>query len=153
MKKVFFSLLILLLSYSAYSQDADKVRGYWLTEKGTSQVWIYRANNGNYYGKLVWLEEPNENGAPKKDKENPDEKLKDRTLIDLLLLKGFEYDNKDNEWENGTIYDPESGKTYDCFMWFENGDYNTLKIKGFVMGMRFMGRETTWARENGKRTE
>jgi uncharacterized protein (DUF2147 family) len=151
MKKLLFLLAFVLLGLNAYSQDADKVRGYWLTEKGTSQIWIYRAKNGDYYGKIVWLEEPNENGAPKKDKENPDEKLRDKTLLDLLILKGFEFDEKDKEWENGTIYDPENGKTYDCYMWFEDGNYNELKIKGFVMGMRFMGRETTWTRESSKR--
>lgn len=147
MKKLLFGFAFIFMASLVYSQDADKVKGYWLTEKGTSQVWIYKAKNGNYYGKLVWLEEPHENGAPKKDKENPDEKLKERPLLDLLLLRSFEFDSKDEEWENGTIYDPESGKTYDCYMWFENGDYEVLKIKGYVMGMRFMGRETTWRRE------
>ncbi len=151
MKKLLFVLSFLFLSLSIFSQNPDEVRGYWLTEKGTSQVWVYKAKNGKYYGKLVWLEEPNENGVPKKDKENPDDKLKDRPLLDLLLLKDFNYDSKDAEWENGTIYDPESGKTYDAFMWFENGNYDQLKIKGYVMGMRFMGRETTWTREKGKR--
>ncbi len=151
MKKLLFTLSFFFLFVTLYSQSADKVRGYWLTEKGSSQVWIYKAKNGKYYGKLVWLEEPYENGAPKKDKENPDEDLRDRPLLELLLLKGFEYNSKEKEWENGTIYDPESGKTYDAFMWFENGDYGTLKIKGYVMGMRFMGRETAWTREQGER--
>ncbi|MFW5820517.1 MAG: DUF2147 domain-containing protein [Bacteroidota bacterium] len=151
MKKLLLSLSFFFFCITAFSQPADKIRGYWLTEKGTSQVWIYKAKNGNYYGKLVWLEEPAEFGAPKKDKENPDDKLKDRPLLDLLLLKGFEYDAEDNEWENGTIYDPESGKTYDAYMWFEDGNDETLKIKGFVMGMRFMGRETTWKKEEKKR--
>ena len=67
------------------------------------------------------------------------------------MLKSFEYDPGDKEWENGTIYDPESGKTYDAYMWFEDGDNETLKLKGYVMGMRFMGRETTWTREERKR--
>lgn len=151
MKKLLFTFAFIMLANMAFCQNADKVKGYWITEKGTSQVWIYKAKNGDYYGKIVWLEEPNEDGAPKKDKENPDDDLKDRPLLDLLLLRGFEYDNDDMEWENGTIYDPESGKTYDCYMWFEDGDYNNLKIKGFVMGMRFIGRETTWRREPAKR--
>ncbi|MFW5645652.1 MAG: DUF2147 domain-containing protein, partial [Bacteroidota bacterium] len=137
MKKLLFTLSLFFFFLSIYGQSADKIRGYWLTEKGTSQVWIYKAKNGNYYGKLVWLEEPSENGAPKKDKENPDDKLKDRPLLDLLLLKGFEYNAKEKEWKNGTIYDPESGKTYDAYMWFEDGEEAKLKIKGYVMGMRF----------------
>lgn len=151
MKKLLFILTLSFFLSAAYSQDADKIKGHWLTEKGTSQIYIYKATNGKYFGKIDWIEEPNEFGAPKKDKENPDEKLKNRPLLGLLLLNNFEYDSKDKEWENGTIYDPDNGKTYDCYMWFENGDYNTLKIKGFVMGMRFLGRETTWKSEPGKR--
>ena len=151
MKKLLFILSLVLVTASVYCQSSDKIKGYWLTEKGTSQVQIYKATNGKYYGKIVWLEEPNENGAPKKDKENPDEKLKNRPLLELLLLKSFQFDNDDNEWESGTIYDPESGKTYDCYMWFEDGNHNQLKIKGFVLGMRFIGRETTWMREPAKR--
>lgn len=151
MKKLLLTFSFIFMVSQVFSQNADQVKGYWLTGEGTSQVWIYKAKNGSYYGKIVWLEEPNENGAPKKDKENPDEDLRDRPLLDLLLLKSFEYDKNDKEWEDGTIYDPKSGKTYDCYMWFEDGDYNTLKIKGYVMGMRFMGRETTWKRELAKR--
>ena len=150
MKKLLFSLFLLIFASSLFIQaqnSADDIKGYWLTEKGTSQIYIYKAKNGKYYGKIAWLEEPNEFGAPKKDKENPDPKLKEKPLLDLLLLKSFDFDKKGNEWENGTIYDPESGKTYDCYMWFEDGAEDKLQIKGYVMGMRFMGRETTWTRE------
>lgn len=151
MKKLLFVFTFALLANFAFGQTADKVEGFWLTEKGTSQIEIYKSGNGKYFGKIVWLEEPDENGAPKKDKENPDDKLKKRPLLNLLLLKDFEFDSGDKEWENGTIYDPESGKTYDCYMWFDGKDYNNLNIKGYVMGMRFMGRQTTWKREYSKR--
>ena len=147
MKKLLIILSLFFFITASYGQDADKIKGHWLTAKGTSQVYIYKATNGKYYGKIDWLEEPNENGAPKKDTENPDAKLKNRPILGLVLLNGFSFDAGDKEWENGTIYDPDNGKTYDCYMWFENGDYNTLKIKGFVLGMRFMGRETEWKRE------
>ena len=153
MKKLIFSfaLIFIAASLNLKAQDADKVKGYWLTDEGTSQIYIFKAKNGSYYGKIVWLDEPNEFGAPKKDKENPDDKLKDRPLLDLLLLTSFEYDAKDEEWVEGVIYDAKSGKTYDCYMWFEDGNEKELKIKGFLMGMRFIGKETTWTREDGKR--
>jgi len=150
MKKLLLTTLAIIFTISIFAQDADKVKGYWLTEEGTSQIYIFKAKNGSYYGKICWLEEPNEDGAPKKDKDNPDPKLKERPLLDLLMLKSFEFNEKDKEWKDGTIYDPKSGKTYDCYMWFENGDYDNLKIKGFVMGMRFLGRETTWKREEAR---
>ena len=149
MKKLFFFLAFLLLSSAYLSAQADKVLGFWLTEKGTSQVEIYKGTDGKYYGKVSWLDEPNEDGKPKVDDENSDPELQKRPILGLPLLQGFEYDKKDAEWKNGSIYDPDNGKTYDCFMWFED-DESALKIKGFVMGMRFLGRTTSWKREDDR---
>ena len=146
MKKLFFFLTFILLSTAFLNAQADKVVGFWLTEKGTSQVEIYKGTDGLYYGKVSWLEEPNEDGKPKVDSDNPDPALQKRPILGLPLLQGFEYDKKENEWVNGSIYDPDNGKTYDCFMWFED-DEKVLQIKGFVMGMRFIGRKTGWKKE------
>jgi uncharacterized protein (DUF2147 family) len=149
MKKLFFFLAFLFLASFYLTAQADKVVGVWLTEKGTSQVEIYKGSDGKYYGKISWLEEPNENGKPKVDSDNPDPALQKRPILGLPLLQGFEYDKKDKEWVNGSIYDPDNGKTYDCYMWFED-DESVLQIKGFVMGMRFLGRTTTWKREQDR---
>jgi uncharacterized protein (DUF2147 family) len=150
MKKLFLLLALTLIGTAWLSAQADKVVGFWLTGEGTSQVQIYKGSDGKYYGKISWLEEPNEDGKPKVDSENPDPALKNRPILGLPLLQGFEYDKKDKEWKNGSIYDPDNGKTYDCYMWFEDGDHSTLQIKGFVMGMRFLGRTTAWKRENDR---
>jgi uncharacterized protein (DUF2147 family) len=69
----------------------------------------------------------------------------------LQILKGFSYNEKAKNWEKGTIYDPKNGKTYDCYMWFEGNNDKVLKIKGYVLGMRWLGRQTTWTREDKKR--
>jgi len=149
MKKLSFFLVLLLFSSAYLSAQADKVVGFWLTEKGTSQVEIYKSSKGTYYGKISWLEELNEDGKPKVDSENSDPELKKRPILGLPLLQDFEYDKKDKEWKNGSIYDPDNGKTYDCYMWFDE-DNSVLQIKGFVMGMRFLGRTTTWKREKDR---
>ena len=47
------------------------------------------------------------------------------------------------EWSGGTIYDPKNGKTYKCFIRFEN--QNKLKIRGFI-GISVLGRNTYWTR-------
>jgi uncharacterized protein (DUF2147 family) len=145
MKKISIVIGLIFLFSLQVSAQADRIIGFWLTDEGESQIEIFKKSNGKYYGKIVWLEEPYENGKPKVDDDNPDENLRNRPILGLELLKGFTYDAEDKEWENGTIYDPESGKTYDCYMWFEG--YNNLKIKGYVMGMRFLGRKTTWTRD------
>lgn len=148
MKKInSFLLLAIIAVIPAFSQ-AEKVVGIWLTGEGTSQVKIYKATDGKYYGKIVWLEEPNnEDGTPKVDDQNPDIKLQNKPILNLLILKSFTYDEANKQWIDGRIYDPNNGKTYDCYMWFEN-DPKTLHIKGYVMGMRFLGRETAWKKED-----
>ena len=92
----------------------------------------------------MWLKEPNRNGKPKLDEKNTDAKLKTRTIAGLQLLTGFNFDKSNNEWSDGTIYDPKSGKTYKCLLWFEK-DLNTLHVKGFI-GFSLMGKEVLWTR-------
>ena len=148
-KFIFTFLFIAFLSVNAFSQ-ADRVLGIWLTGEKNSQVEIYKTPAGTYEGKLVWLNEPlDDNGRPKRDTENPDRSLQSRPLKGLILLKDFNYNARANEWKDGTIYDPENGRTYSAYLWMD--DNNTLNIKGFVLGMRFLGRSTTWTRERSVR--
>jgi len=151
-KLFFISLLAgLFIAPNIIAQDADRIEGYWLTQDGDSQVKIFKATNGKYYGDIRWLEEPNEDdGTPKLDKNNQNEELKDRPVLGLQILKSFEYDEDDKEWVDGTIYDPKNGKTYSCYMWFEDNDYNTLHVKGFI-GVSILGREVEWTREEDLR--
>lgn len=151
-KLLLLSLLLpILFSGKLFAQDADKILGYWLTQDGDSQVKIFKAENGKYYGNIKWLETPlRDDGSIKLDDKNPDPELAKRTIMDLQLLKGFEYNKEDKEWENGTIYDPKSGKTYKCFMWFGDGDESTLHVKGFI-GFSLIGSRVDWKREEGLR--
>ncbi len=141
--KTLTTILGLFIVTFAFSQTvADKALGKWYTDDKETIIEIYKTG-GKYFGKVVWLMEENEDdGTPKVDDDNPDPKLQNRPIMGLNLLKGFSYDSEDAEWVNGTIYDPKNGKTYDCYMWMENA--GELQIKGFVLGMRFIGRSTTW---------
>lgn len=145
MRKIAFIIGLLLLALTVKPQS-DIILGYWLTVEEESQIRIFKATNGKYYGKIEWLKEDKE----KKDTENPDKKLRDRKIMGLQILKGFTCDKSNIRWVNGTIYDPENGKTYDCYMWFED-DPDILIIKGYVLGMKFLGRQTKWTRELTKR--
>ncbi|HAN18853.1 MAG: hypothetical protein A2X13_07865 [Bacteroidetes bacterium GWC2_33_15] len=150
MKTKLLSLLLLVtffISPDLFAQDADKFLGYWLTQDGDSQVKIFKAKDGKYYGDIKWLKTPNEpDGTAKLDKNNSDEKLKKRPVLGLQILKSFEYNAKDKEWVNGTIYDPKNGKTYKCFIRFKEGDEKTLLVKGFI-GFSLLGREVVWQKE------
>jgi len=135
--------LVLLLSVSTHAKN-NKVVGVWLTQDKDSKVEIVKNKDGKYYGKIIWLKNPNENGKPRLDKENPDEKLQKRPIMGLKLLEGFTYDEDDKEWNSGTIYDPKSGSTYKCYMWFDK-DENKLNVKGYI-GVSIMGRKVSWTR-------
>ena len=122
--------MLLVTSTRGMAQEKDAITGYWLTQEGESQIHIYQSG-GQYHGKIVWLDEPyEEDGTRKLDEENPDEDLRDRPLMGLRLLKNFRYDTDDNRWEEGTIYDPETGNTYKCRIWFKEGNENVLHVKG-----------------------
>jgi uncharacterized protein (DUF2147 family) len=146
MKRPIVTIILLsFLGISAFSQS-NSVVGYWFTEEGDSQVQIFQTSDGKYSGKVVWLRDDQD----AKDDKNPNIKLQNRKVLGLQILSNFQYSDRTKEWVNGTIYDPNNGKTYDCFMWFV-GNKDQLNIKGFIVGMRFLGRRTTWKRENSLR--
>lgn len=138
-------LLYIIISLpSHYLMANDKIVGIWLTQNSDSKVEIYKNGNGSYSGKIIWLKEPQENGEVRIDKNNPKEDMRNRRLIGLIILDGVKYDVSDKEWNNGTIYDPKSGNTYKCYMWFDGSDQK-LNVKGNI-GFSIMGRTVTWTR-------
>ena len=134
-------LLVLACAFTASAQKADAVLGKWINPSGEGQVLIYKKGD-KYYGKLAWMKEPNDaNGNPKLDALNPDKALQSRPKLGIELLKDFTFDG-DDVYEDGTIYDPKSGKTYSCKMTLK-GDI--LKIRGYI-GISLFGRSENWAR-------
>lgn len=138
---LFTVALLCATVHFAFAQK-DKIEGKWLNQEKEAMVEIYKAKNGKFYGKIVWLKEPNRNGQPKLDINNQKESLRSQPIMNLLILKGFNKDGE-NVYEDGTIYDPKNGKTYSCKMTYENA--NTLSIRGYI-GISMLGRTTTWTR-------
>lgn len=147
MKKYLFTAIMMLFIPLLLHAQADRIIGTWYTEKGTSTVEVYKDSDGKYHGKINWLEEPLEDGKPKVDSENSDPKLAKRPIMGLQILNGFRYNSGKKQWVDGTIYDPDNGKTYDCYAWFEDGNYSKLHIKGYVLGIRALGRSTEWKKK------
>ena len=79
-------------------------------------------------------------GKPKTDVNNSDASMKNVPLRGYRMLKDFQYKGK-GVWEDGTIYDPESGNTYTSVITMK--DANTLDIRGYV-GVKTFGRSDTW---------
>jgi len=151
MKKL---LLILLTFFALHSMaqksgnfaESDKIEGVWMIQDKDAKIKIYRAVNGKYYGKIVWLKYPTDaNGNPVKDSFNPDPKLKNRDKMGIMILNGFTYDADDKEYVDGTVYSSKDGNTYSGYLYLIDKDH--LFMKGYILGMRFLGKENTWTRE------
>ena len=142
MRLLISSLLVGMMTLHAAAQNySDAILGKWLSGDGDGKVEIYKSGN-TYYGKITWLKEPyEENGKPKVDDENPDKAKRNQPIIGLVVLKDFKF--KEGFWQDGTIYDPKNGKTYDCEMWLDGN--NTLKIRGYWY---FVYRTEDWKRTN-----
>ncbi len=144
---VFLLLIIFFQVNKTYAQaDADKILGFWYTENKKGKVEIYK-KDGKYHGKIVSLKDPidPDTKKPKVDKHNPDPSKRNNPLIGTNIIKNFEF--KGGYWQNGTIYDPENGKEYSCFMEFEDPKNDKkLKVKGYI-GFSFIGRTTYWTRD------
>ena len=141
MSKLLLSILFLFVCVSCFAQtlSPDEIIGEWLNEEKDGKIEIYKTGN-LYYGKITWGSNIYEEDGKtsKKDVNNPDEKLKARNLLNLVILHHFEY--TDGIWDNGKIYDPKSGKTYHCTMKIKD---KILEIRGYV-GISLLGRTTYW---------
>ncbi len=147
MKTIFFSLTVLLISFQI---DAQSIEGRWKTiddnsGKERSIVEIYKKGN-KYYGKILNLfREPGEDPDPICDKCDEDDSRFKKKVIGMEIIQEMEFDEKDNEYVNGTILDPENGNVYDCKLWI--GDDGNLKVRGYVA---FFFRTQTWLPVSGR---
>jgi uncharacterized protein (DUF2147 family) len=133
MKKLSLFVILLLLSTFTFAQDITQ--GTWYNQEKSGKIQFFKQGD-KYFGKIVWLKEPNADGKPRTDKQNPDEKLRSRPLIGLVNLKNFKHSGKDL-WEDGEVYDPKNGKTYSCKMTLTSP--TTLDVRGFI-GLSIIGR-------------
>lgn len=135
-------LALLVVGGWVYGQKADDIVGIWWNEEKDGRVEVFKKGD-KYYGKIEFIKK-NENpdgSSPKKDLNNPDEKLRDRVLMGTVILKDLEWDGE--EWEDGEIYDSKSGNTYSCFARLQKD--GTLYFKGYI-GFSLIGRSTIWTR-------
>ena len=143
MKPLLLFLFVQFLNFALLAQtESDAILGVWESGSGKARVKIDKATD-KFTGRIVWLREPNnEEGKPKVDKNNPDEKLRTVPLLGYRLLRDFQYKG-DKTWEDGSIYDPENGSTYSCTI--KMTDENTLDVRGFI-GVSLFGRTDVWKR-------
>lgn len=138
MKSAIAGFVLCLLSPILMAQDITK--GLWFNEEKEAKIQFYE-QGGKLCGKIVWLKEPQDNGKDKTDKNNPKPELRNKPVVGLVILTGFEKDGKN--WKNGDIYDPKSGKTYSSTIKWA-GD-RQLNIRGYI-GVSLIGKTTKFTR-------
>jgi uncharacterized protein (DUF2147 family) len=137
MKKTIVTIGFILNQFAVFAQN--EIIGKWLSQDKEAMIEIYE-NQGKYFGKFVWLKKAHDaKGQPLTDTENPNTALRKQPLINLVMLSNMIFTDK--KWKGGTIYNPDSGKSYKCEMWQPTAQ--TLKVRGYL-GL-FYGTET-WTR-------
>jgi uncharacterized protein (DUF2147 family) len=135
------TMLLLALAGLAEAQSADAIAGLWLTGDGEGLVTI-RVVDDALSGTIAGS--TNDDDDRRFDDQNPDPDLRGRELLGLELFDGFRFDGRDR-WRDGTIYDPNSGKTYRCVITIV--DETTIRVRGYI-GISAFGRTETWKRRN-----
>lgn len=136
-----FIVLIIIAILSFNDNSADAIIGIWANASNIGHIQLYK-QNGKYYGKIIWLSNPNdETGKPKIDKNNPDETVRSKRLLGLVMLRDFKYE--DGEWIDGKIYNPDDGKEYHCNLKLK--DERTLAIRGYI-GIPLFGKTQKFMR-------
>ena len=137
MKQFLFLLLILLSSFT----NAQSIIGEWetfddKTKEKKSIVEIYK-DGDSYYGKILetFTGEINEVC----DKCTGDKK--NQPIIGLIVIETLMKDG--DEYNSGTILDPENGETYKCYV--ELVSESKLKVRGYI-GFSLFGRTQYWIR-------
>ena len=105
---------------------AEPIQGRWITEEKDAVVLIAKCGK-TVCGKITKFLVPPPDGLDQRDINNDDPALRERKLLGLPVLSGFEDDGK--RWR-GRIYDPKSGNTYRSLL--RRKDANTLEVKGCI---------------------
>lgn len=138
MKKIYCSILFILLAVMSYAQKADDICGIYHSKdpfsKEGSQCEIYKAANGTYEAKVVWVENP---------------KKKDQ--LGLVFMTGLTYNAKEKEYQNGKLKYPGKSGTYKTFIRLTD-DNKTMKMRGYL-GVSLFGMTVDWTRESNLRPQ
>lgn len=135
-------VIIIFLSGFYSILNAQSIIGEWetfddLTGDKLSVVEIYNTND-IYFGKIIHLfEDPLDSVCD----QCKDDNYK-KPIIGLVIIKNLIKD--DEEYNEGTILDPNNGKSYKCYL--ELIGNNKLKLRGYI-GFSILGRTQYWQRK------
>jgi uncharacterized protein (DUF2147 family) len=105
--------LFIVSSSFNIARPAYQLVGVWESEAKNLQIEMFE-NGGEFFGRMIYFKcSTDEIMRTKKDIENPDKDLTARNLLGLMLVTDLSYKG-DNVWDEGKIYDPNSGHTFEA---------------------------------------
>ncbi len=138
MKKTLSTILFLFCAVTLFAQKADEICGIYHSvdpfSKEGSQCQIYRAADGTYEAKVVWVENP-----------------KKKNQLGLVFMTKLTYNAKESEYQKGKLKYPGKPGTYSTYIKMSS-DKNTLHMRGYL-GMSFLGKTVDWHRESKVRVQ
>lgn len=141
MKKITL-LLLLCMTFSAMSfGQIDQILGRWKTiddNDGSTKsiVYIFKATNGKYYGKIEHLFKNPEKKCTECSGTN-----KNKSVLGMMIIN--EMIEKDGALTGGTILDPNNGKVYKCNISYDSKT-GKLNVRGSLDKGGLIGRTQVW---------
>ncbi len=136
----------LALTCALGSVSAQSILGRWKTiddemEGRVKSIVEITEQDGQYFGTVVELFRlPDEDQDPHCTKCSDDRE--GQRVLGMQIVRDMQVG--DGEWEEGTICDPKNGRIYDCKMWFDEGEPDVLKVRGY---WGFLFRTQEWLRQ------
>ena len=131
-KLFFLSVVMITVVQKSFSQNnPDQIIGSWMSAENNLEVEIFKAGD-NYKARVDWFDDSDDKSRPMNtrcDFRNPDETLRKRKIIGLVVMNGLIYNEENNDWEQGKIYDPHSGKDWNAKVCFTKS--GLLKVRGY----------------------
>jgi uncharacterized protein (DUF2147 family) len=144
MRKLFTCLAGLATGLSFTANAAEISTEFW---KNDSQGWVVEAKEcgGALCAYLVSFRVVHQHpqGYVPLDQKNPDPVRRAQPLCGLQLIGGFKPGKRAGLWEDGWVYDPDSGRTYSGTI--TQIDAATAKLRAYI-GISLIGKTLTLRR-------
>jgi len=111
--------------------NEDAIVGKWMSTKKNVKVEVYKVND-EFRAKVVWFDDSDDKSRPmetRKDLNNPVKQLRNNKILGMNVLKNLKFNIKNNRWEDGIIYDANSGRKFSSVVYFN--DEGLLEVKGY----------------------
>jgi uncharacterized protein (DUF2147 family) len=138
------TVLLTLLVFASAASAAQSVVGKWKTiddQTGEARSVVeLTMRNGVLNGTIVdmYLREGETMDATcdlcEDDREG-------KPILGMEIIRDMQPEG--DEWEDGTILDPETGKVYDCKIWLDEENPDQLRVRGYLY---LFYRTQTWVR-------